>query len=64
MRQTALFGAKVSFSRPLSFSHFLRPVALVLGLSHQEGEGAGWAASRRRRGGWRRLLFGCHRSSL
>lgn len=50
MGKTALSGAKASFSYPLSFSRFLQPVALVLGLSHQRGEGAGWAASGRCRG--------------
>lgn len=32
------------FSCPPSFYPFLPLVALVLGLSHQRGEGAGWAA--------------------
>lgn len=49
MGKTALSGAKASFC-PLSFSRFLQPVALFLGLSHQRGEGAGWAVSERCRG--------------
>lgn len=34
----------VFFSSFFSFYRFLQLVALVLGLSHQEEEGAGWAA--------------------
>ena len=46
MRKTALFFiigglSKASFSCPLSFSPFLQLVALILGLSHQRGKGAG-----------------------
>lgn len=46
VRKTASFFtvgglSKASFSCPLSFSRFLRLVALILGLRHQRGKGAG-----------------------
>lgn len=53
-----------SFSHAFSFSHCLQLVALALGLSHQWGEGAGWAVEEEQREDGEGCSFSYRRNCL